>query len=253
MNETAARAKRAVAALRAADQTGMGRVAGGMGEDATDRLAELDACAIDYRAWSPLLIPGVLQTSKYTAAAIKGRTPSLDNWTVGQRTQHRRWRAEAFLERHKGLATPAHFVIGEAAITRPLMNAHAHAEQLRHLLRLREDYSNIIFHVLREDSIMPGTVEPFSLFRLEQGAVVGHLESLIGGWYTVATEDIARLHSAFSDMTSYAMGVAESTEYIREALSTCWEPTVVPPSSSPATPIPTIASTWPGPQPDPSA
>src|SRR5690349_18685482 len=121
MNDTERRAQRALAALRAADQTGMGRVAGGMGEDATDRLADLDACAVDYRAWSPLLIPGVLQIPKYTAAAIKGRTPSLDNWTIGQRTQHRRWRADAFLKRHLGLATPAHFVIGEAAITRPLM------------------------------------------------------------------------------------------------------------------------------------
>lgn len=250
MAETS-RAKRALAALRAADQTGMGRVAGGMGAEATDRLADLDACTLDYRVWSPVLVPGLLQTPAYTAGAIKGRTPSLDGYEVGLRTQHRRWRSDQFWSRRSGLPADAWFLVGELAITRPLMNAHAHGDQLRRLLELSE-LDNVVIQVLREDSPAPGLVEPFEVFNLEVGPRVGHIESLIGGWYTVAAEDISRLHGSFLEMAGYALGARDSRDYIKEVLDACWEPTVVPTSSSQATVTRPTASTSPALPPAPS-
>lgn len=253
MNEDM-RAKRALAALRAADQQGMGRVAGGMGAEATDRLSDLDACTMAYRAWSPSLIPGLLQTPSYTAGAIRGRTPSLDGGELSHRVTHRRQRSESFLGRRGVLpGTLAWFLIGEAAITRPLMNSFAHAEQLQRLLAIGQDYDNVMIQVLREDSPMPGTVEPFELFYLDPGPPVGHIESLIGGWYTVASEDITRLHGTFSEMTGYAMGVSDSRTYISEVLDECWGHTTEHGSSSRPTPTLPTASTSPGPKPGPSA
>jgi hypothetical protein len=252
MNETTQRAKRALQALRAADQQGMGRAAGGMGAEATDHLADLDACTMAYRAWSPSLIPGILQTPSYTAGAIRGRTPSLDGGELSHRVTHRRQRSESFLGRRAVLpGTMAWFLIGEAAITRPLMNPSAHADQLRHILAVGQDYDSIVIQVLREDSPMPGTVEPFELFYLDPGPPVGHIESLIGGWYTVVAEDIARLRGTFSEMTGYAMGVSRT--YISEVLDACWGPTAEQISSSPATQTLPTASTSPGLPPAPSA
>lgn len=241
------RAKRALQALRAADQSGMGRVAGGMGAEATDRLADLDACTVAYRTWSPSLIPGLLQTDSYAANAIRERTPSLDMAELERRVAHRRRRAENFLARRASMdGTFAWLLIGEAAIARPLRGVHSHGEQLRHLLAVGQDYGNLIIQVLREDRPVVGTAEPFTIFNLDPGPKVGHLESLIGGWYTVASEDISRLHSAFSDMLGWAMNPAESREYIQEVLDTCWGPTTEQASSSPRTPTPRTASTSPG-------
>lgn len=254
MNENTQRAKHALAALRAADQQGMGRVAGGMGATATDRLADLDSCTLAYRCWTPFLIPGHLQTPAYTAGAIKGRTPSLDAFEIGLRVQHRRERSERFLARRATLERcSAWFLIGEQAITRPLMNHHAHAEQLRHLLAIGQDYENIMIQVLREDAPTPGIVEPFELFSLDPGPRVGHIESLIGGWYTVASEDIGRLSTAFNEMAGFAMGARDSREFIEGVLDTCWGHIAEQPSSSPLTATQATASTSPVPPPAPSA
>lgn len=249
------RAKRALSALRAADQNGMGRAAGGMGAEATDRLADLDGITAGYRAFSPALIPGLLQTGSYTAGAIKSRTPSLDAAEIGHRVHHRRMRQEGFLARRASLDHQARawFLIGEQAIARPLMNDHAHADQLRQVLALERDYPNITVQVLRDDSPMPGTIEPFELFYLDPGPPVGHLETIVGGFYTITSEDIARLHGAFSEMVGFAMTPADSREYISEVLDTCWEHMAESSSSSHLTPIRPTASTSPVPPPAPSA
>ena len=254
-NDNSARAQRALRALRAIDQRGMGRVAGGMGADATDRLADLDSCTMAYRTWCPALIPGLLQTDAYTAGAIKSRTPSLGMGEIERRVTHRRRRTESFLGHRAGLrGTYAWFLIGEDAITRPLINAHAHGEQLRHLLACTRDYDGLIVQVLRNDTPI-GAIEPFTIFHLDPGPSVGHLESLIGGWYTVVSDDIARLHSAFSDILGWAMTPTDSYNYISEVVDTCWgntsERSPEPDSSSPPTPTRRTASTSPGPTPAP--
>lgn len=254
MNEQVMRTRRALQALRAADQHGKGQVAGGMGAEATDRLADLDACTLAYRTWSPLLIPGLLQTDSYAASAIALRTPSLGLDEIEKRVAHRRRRAVSFLGRRGGMAgVYAWFTIGEAAIARPIASVASHAEQLRSLLAIARDYDNLIIRVLRATPPQPGTVEPFSIFNLDPGPVVGHVESVIGGWYTSASEDHARLHSAYADLSMWALTPTESVAYIQEVLDTCWQAMAEHDSSSPRTAIPTTASTLPALPPAPSA
>lgn len=256
MNDNnAARAKRAMQALRAADQRGVGQVAGGMGAEAIDRLADLDECTLAYRTWSPRVVPGLLQTPAYTAGAIKSHTPSLDPADIGLLVTHRRRRSEAFFARRTGLdKCLAWFLIGEAAIRHPLMNAYSHAEQLRQLLSLIEEPNNIVIQVLPVDTPIPVTAEPFSLFVLDPGPTVGHLETVIGGFYTITSEDIATLNGAFSDMVGRAMGTRDSREFIREELYECSEsgrtsaPSMEPSTPHPATPTRTTASPSPSPE-----
>lgn len=257
--DTERRARRALAALRAADQTGMGRVAGGMGAVATDRLTELDACTLAYRCWTPYLIPGVLQTGTYAACAIKTRTPSLPSEEVNVRVAHRRRRVEAFLKRRAetGLAGASWFVVGETAIVRPLMNDSAHAGALRFLLEAMDTYP-IIVQVLPETGLMSGACEPFDIHYLDPGPPVGHIETMIGSLYTIAPAEISRLHQTFGEMLEHALSTSESRQYIQEVAASCsatdlaLAPTEEPSSSSPATATPATASTLPGPQPEPS-
>jgi hypothetical protein len=204
----------------------MGRVAGGMGSEATDRLADLDASTLAYRAWSPAVIPGLLQTPSYAAGAIRSRTPHIDAAELSKRVTHRRRRCEAFFARRMALPTlnpcGAWFLIGETAIRRPLMNAFAHAEQLRHVLNMTENCPGVIVQVLMEDNPITG-VEPFDLHHLDPGPVVGHIESLVGSWYTVVADDVDRLHGVFSEMMGFALPPRESRAYIREELNACGE------------------------------
>lgn len=251
------RAKRAMQALRANDQRGTGQCAGGLGAEATDRLADLDACTTSYRTWSPLLVPGLLQTPTYAAGAIMAHAVDLDPGDLGHRVERRRKRSEDFLERRKALGalTPslAWFLIGETAIRRPLMNAYGHAEQLRHLLSLIDGYNNIMIQVMPDDSPVPIAGESFSLFQLDPGPAVAHVETMIGGWYSVVPDAIKRLRSAYSTMVARALSLHETRAYIEEELSLCSGATTEPISSSPHTATPTTASTSPDLPPAPSA
>jgi hypothetical protein len=257
MNENQMRAKRAMQALRANDQRGTGQCAGGHGAEATDRLADLDACTMSYRTWSPLLVPGLLQTPTYAAGAIMAHAVDLDPGDLGHRVERRRKRSEDFLERRKALGalTPslAWFLIGETAIRRPLMNAYGHGEQLRHLLSLIDGYNNIMIQVMPDDSPVPIAGESFSLFQLDPGPAVAHVETMIGGWYSVVPDAIKRLRSAYSTMVARALSLHETRAYIEEELSLCSGATTEPISSSPHTATPTTASTSPDLPPAPSA
>jgi hypothetical protein len=251
MHEDTASA-RALRALRAADQTHQGRVSGGMGAEATERLAALDACAETIRAWSPLLIPGLLQTSRYAAGAIKARTPSLPAESVNKRVRARWDRNEAFLDRwgQTAVGGQAWFLVGESAITRPVINEHAHANQLTYLMQLSATMGHVQVQIVPDHAVYG--VEPFSVHALENGARVGHTETLIGGWYTTLPEDISRLYAAFSTLMDQALTPADSRRLIGEVLYSCWGPTTEPSTASPPTATPTTASTSPALPPAPS-
>jgi hypothetical protein len=222
-----------------------GRVFGGMGADATDRLAALDSAAHSIRAYSPLLMPGLLQTARYAAGVIHGRTPSLPPEEVTHRMRARWARNERFLERW---ARPqndgfAWFVMGEAAIRQPECNIPGHANQLNYLVNLISKYPRVKIQLLPDDAAHG--IEPFSIHHLDDGQRVAHLESFVGGWYSTAPEDVARLHQAFSEMMKRAYDPQATYELIKEALYSCWGPSAEPSTSSPPTQTPTTASSWP--------
>ena len=234
---------RALKALRAGDPEHQGRITGGMGAEATERLAALDACAYGIRAYSPLLVPGLLQTSRYAAGAIKARTPSLSAESVSERVKARWSRNEAFLGRWRtlGAGGQAWFLIGEAAITRPMINEHAHANQLTYLMQLSATMGRVQVQIVPDHAVHG--IEPFSVHALDDGQRVGHLETLIGGWYTTLPEDISRLYSAFSTLMDQALTPADSRRLMGEVLYSCWGASEEPSSASPPTQTPTTVST----------
>ncbi|MFG2533552.1 DUF5753 domain-containing protein [Streptomyces sp. NPDC048516] len=211
-----------VRGLRAPDQSNQGRTAGGMGADATDCLAALDATADTIRAWTPLLIPGLLQTGAYSAAAIRSRTPSLPDTEVARRTEHRVHRTQAFLRRWSGEQGGfAWFLMGEAALTQSVAPLDVHTSQIEHLLTLTDRYPRIVVQVLPDDASTAGTAEPFSIHALADGPRVGHLETIIGGWYTTRPEDLTRLYAAFSVLGKWALSRTDTRRAITAWLTEC--------------------------------
>nr|WSX25664.1 DUF5753 domain-containing protein [Streptomyces tubercidicus] len=156
-----------IRALRADDQSQMGRAAGGMGAEATDRLAALDDRARTIRAWSPLLIPGVLQTSAYAEAAIRARTPSLPPEEVARRVDRRVQRSEQFLSRWRGAGDGhAWLLVGEAGLMQTVTTVDAHAAQMARLISVVDRCPRISVCVLPDDASTAGTCEPFSVHAL---------------------------------------------------------------------------------------
>lgn len=234
--------------LRAQNQQGMGRCAGGMGSEATDRLAALDAQAVSIRGWTQAVIPGLLQTDQYAYATIKAASPALSEYEIASCTRHRADRREAFMRKWRSPgAGQAWFLIGESAIVHPSLAAHAHGAQLKRVLEVIEDCPRITIQILRTEIPTAGDTGPFLLHALQDGLRIGHLETLVGGWYTTTPEDIARMYSAFTTMTARAMEPEESREFIKEEIAACWESTwdstTEPGSSSPPTPTLSPAST----------
>jgi hypothetical protein len=220
-------------------------MAGGMGAPATDRLAQLDAASESIRVWNPMLIPGLLQTTLYSMAAIRSRTPSLSDEQTGLRMKHRLRRSESFLANFGpagATGSEAWFILGEAALTQSVTNAAFHAHQLQHLATIIDACPRIHVRVLPDAASTAGNMEPFSIHALADGPRVGHLETIVGGWYTTRSEDVSRLYSAFAVLGEHAFTPSETRRVIEECLKECRANAGMEPgSSSPATATQTAA------------
>lgn len=208
--------------LRAPDQRGMGRVeAAENGPSNINRLADLDATARTIRVWDSTVIPGNLQTPAYSDAVIRAAHPKLPGMEVRRRVMRKEIRARAFLRRtfDHDLGT-AWFVIGERAITQCIHLAEegdAHTGQLWHLSRLAA-HAKVIVQILPESIVTPALADQFSLYGLDEDHRVGYVETVMGSWYSTSLDDVAKLHSTFSDIASEAMSPTATRRFIREVL-----------------------------------
>lgn len=233
-------AQRAIQGLRAQDQRQSGRI--GTGVDAIDALSRLNSCTKRLRWWSPALIPGVLQTSLYATAAIRGRVASLADEDVAVRAA-RRWHAnQAWLERMVSGTHYAYFVVGVAAIMNPVGTPRVHREQLRRLQGIQDRFPTRVQIRVLPDELPVGSTEPFALHVLEDGALAGIYETMTGGYYTTRSEDLAVMRLTFNDMISFSYSIEESQQIIEEGITACSERMTELSSPSPRTATPRTAS-----------
>ncbi|WP_309484602.1 DUF5753 domain-containing protein [Streptomyces himalayensis] len=221
MNQAMLTAEQLIRQLRAPDQTGMGRVeSADAGAYNLDRLASLDAAAQTIRVWDSTVIPGNLQTPSYSGAVIEAAHPKLPHYEVRRRVVLKEQRSRAFLKRtFDERLKQAWFVIGERAITQCIHGEiDAHGLQLWHLLRLGA-HAKVVIQVLPEKKVTPGLADQFALYGLDEGHRVGYVETIMGSWYSTRIDDVAKLHSTFSDIASEAMSPLSTAHFIREVLS----------------------------------
>jgi Domain of unknown function (DUF5753) len=225
--------------IHARDQVGQGRV--GMGPDAIRAIARLNESTRVLRWWSPNLIPGPLQTANYAEAAIRGRTPSLSAEDTAARALLRVETSEGLLERLRTRDMSARFIVGESAVLRTMHSDPVHEQQLRRLLTLIDDPSLHLEVQVLSDDAPAADVEPYSLHAMTDGSRVALFESLVGGWYTVRPEDLARVHDVYATMRWQAHDRPTSRAIIEEALQACAR-IMERSSGSPATQTPKTAS-----------
>lgn len=93
----------------------------------------IEAEAISFSCYEPLLIPGLLQTEGYALALIGGSSPPLDDETVDERVAARLRRSDA-VRRKTGVMYG--FVIYEAALRAGVGGSGVMGEQYRHILNM---------------------------------------------------------------------------------------------------------------------
>ncbi|MFJ5306147.1 DUF5753 domain-containing protein [Streptomyces sp. NPDC088350] len=186
------------------------------------RLAAIEAGADSVDVWQPMVIPGLLQSFTYAAAAIRGTVPALPLEVVGERAEERRHRLDR-LGRPGARSITA--VIDESALHRPVGGYAALVDQLEHVLALAALQPSLTVRVLPQGlEAHPGLAGAFTLYRAgRQRAVL--MESLTGSTISTRPEDVAAYSGAWERLLGLALPERESVELIegtRETLCRRW-------------------------------
>ncbi|MEU0038463.1 DUF5753 domain-containing protein [Streptomyces sp. NPDC006333] len=182
------------------------------------RLAAIEAEADTVQIWQPLLIPGLLQSYSYAAAAIHALGPALPLEVVGERADRRRTRIDSV---GRPGARRIAVVVDETALYRPIGGYTALVEQLDHLLALEALQPSLTIRVLPQGTeAHPGLVGAFTLYQAAGQRAV-FTEALADTAISTRPEDVAAYSGAWDRLLNLALPDRESVELIeatKEAL-----------------------------------
>ncbi|NIL43713.1 helix-turn-helix transcriptional regulator [Salinispora arenicola] len=173
---------------------------------------DAEAVARQLRYFHPTLIPGLLQTERYTRTVLRfdDTRPEAE---IEQQVASR-------LERQKILARerPPQViaVMNEGALR---LREAIMAEQLAHLLRLAE-LPHVHIHVIPADAgLHVGLSGPLALALLPDGSRVGYLENQLAGEVVNAEDALTTLQARWESVRGVALPQASSVALIKEVES----------------------------------
>ncbi len=176
-------------------------------------LLDFERSAATITEVTPLLIPGLLQTSRYVRAIMSSGSVPEDE--IETRVAVRLGRGDAIKRRD-----PAKFValVGEAALRQVIGNREIMIEQLDYLLEASH-WSNIDLRVLPfESGWHPALEGVFLLIESGDGAPVVHLENRRSGIFLHEKTDTDTYEQAVELASSAATTPEQSREIVAEAI-----------------------------------
>lgn len=162
---------------------------------------------------SPLLVPGLLQTTNYVRAIM---STAVSTKEVETRTAVRVGRREAITR-----ANPMTFtaVLGECSLRQIIGDKRIMIDQLRHLLDMGER-TNIDLRVLPYTSGWHPALEgPFTLIEPEEADPVIHLENRRSGLFLHRPEDVEIYRDAAERVFRVAMSPEDTSGLIAELIT----------------------------------
>jgi transcriptional regulator with XRE-family HTH domain len=181
--------------------------------------ADAESLSEELRTWELSLIPGLLQTPRYSAAVIRagslvhpGQQP---DYPVDELLELRESR-KAILSRKDG-APAVWAVIGEAAVKMTPGSPDAHRDQIQHLLNLGE--TKVTIQVLPLASgPHAGLSGSFSIITFDDVDMV--FREGFGDGSFIDDEDQVRSYRArYERLQSQALSIESSRRYLHEALA----------------------------------
>jgi transcriptional regulator with XRE-family HTH domain len=181
-------------------------------------LAGLDTEADQIHQYETMLVPGLLQTTDYARAVLRGLRPEL------LRRQIERW-VDFRMARQALLARdpPPEFsvVVEECVLTRPVGGRSVMAEQLRHLAGTAGSRGLTLQVLPLAVGEHVGMNGPFTVYRFDDWEVpdVVYLEHTRGDLYLERPEQVEPYSLAFDRLRALALSSEESVAFIASTAS----------------------------------
>lgn len=177
---------------------------------------ECERTAATITEWSPLVVPGLLQTSDYTRSIIGAGDGDSE---TEPRVLLRAGRRDILT---KTDPTRMHAMIGEPALHVRIGGDHIHTEQLRNLLKLARDLDNLTVQVVRTAlDWHPGMAGPFVLYDFPDSPPIVHLEHHRSSAFLYETDDLTAYREAADTIrTEMAMSPEDSAGLIADVINT---------------------------------
>jgi transcriptional regulator with XRE-family HTH domain len=200
--------------LRREVEEAPGRIAAGAPQIG-ERLAQL----IDYEEqaelivdWSPLIVPGLLQTSEY-ARAIMGDAPDAET-----RVKLRAGRQNILTRRRKPVGF--HAILDSEVLVRPVAPSDVMIDQLHYLLEMASR-PNVTLQIMSSTVVgyHPGLAGPFEMISFPAARPVVHLEHHRASLTLWEEEDVAEFAAASKMLAERAMTPAESAGVIEDIVN----------------------------------
>lgn len=172
-------------------------------------VVECERAAKSIVEWTPMAIPGLLQTTEYTRA-IK-ETGGLPQTDIELRVMLSASRREVVTRQD-----PVHFhaLIGEAGLHEPIGSAGVMARQLGHLVEIGARPNVSVRIVPLGVGWHPGWAGPFILYEFPDTSPVVYFEHHSSGAFIPAEHDVVEYRKAVEWLRRIAMDEAESAEHL---------------------------------------
>lgn len=166
-------------------------------------LAESEANASALSTFSPLTIPGVLQSAQYAEALIAAGRPGKDPRPV----------VASRLKRLDALqGKDVHAITSEAALRWVVGGAQVMRGQLEHLLNLDTVRLQVLTLQCQTEAWGVGA---FSIRHFESQAPAVYVDSAAGGRLVAEPERVSRLQRLWAEMSAHALSPPDSADFIR--------------------------------------
>lgn len=187
--------------------------------------ADAEDLSEELRTWQPLVVPGLMQTKRYSEEIIRVDerfTPGSNYSYPGQAGEYPieellvlRQRRKEVLERE----TPPRIwaVIGEAAITMPVGDTDVRREQIQHLLNMGETRANIQI-LVASSGPHSGLSGAFTIMSFDGDGIVFR-EGYGDGSFIDDEEQVRTYRARYELLQSQALSMHESRRYLLKILS----------------------------------
>lgn len=164
------------------------------------------------RQYSPLVIPGLLQTSEYARSVIAATNDSLSEREVDDLVANRMARHELLSRRQ---SVELHVIMEVAMLEKPSGDVGCHARQLRHLAE-EAGRDNVTLQILPSSvGLHAGMAGAFILLAYDEEASVVWLEQLVSSLFLEEEEHIEIYQSAWQGLVKGALSPAQSADRLR--------------------------------------
>jgi transcriptional regulator with XRE-family HTH domain len=176
--------------------------------------AGLENEATSIRAYDSAIVPGLLQTEDYARSMYQSAVPRLDGAVIEQRV-------EARLKRQNLLAQDdlphLHYILDEAVLQRHVGSSTTMRTQLERITKIGSSPNVTVQVIPWRTGAHAAMGSNFTIMTFQQALVddIVYVEGLIGNVYLERPEDIARYTEVFSYLSSFALDLDNSLEFIR--------------------------------------